>query len=80
MIDQKILDQLTAAMTAVLPTGLSKEIETNVRAALNASLDRLGLVTREELEVQEAVLARTRERLHALEKTVEALEKQLLKK
>lgn len=39
---------------------------------------KLDLVTREEFEVQEAVLARTREKLEALEKKLEELEKKKL--
>ena len=37
-------------------------------------LDKLDLVTREEFDVQEAVLARTREKLDALEKQLQAME------
>lgn len=39
-------------------------------------LSKLDLVTREEFDVQEAVLARTREKLEALEKKVTAMEGQ----
>jgi hypothetical protein len=49
-----------------------------MRAALQSALERLDLVTREELEVQQAVLARTREKLQELEKKIAALEKQRL--
>jgi BMFP domain-containing protein YqiC len=48
-----------------------------MRAALQAALDGLNLVTREELEVQEAVLARTRQKLQELEKKITALEQKL---
>jgi len=41
---------------------------------LRASLAKLDLVTREEFEVQEAVLARTREKLEVLEARLEQLE------
>ena len=39
-------------------------------------LSKLDLVTREEFEVQEAVLARTREKLEALESKIQAMEGQ----
>ena len=74
MFDQKTLDQLTAAVSSVLPQQLGSDVKRNMRAALQAALDRLNLVTREELEVQEAVLARTRQKLQELEKKVTALE------
>ena len=41
---------------------------------MESALGRLNLVTREEFEVQQAVLARTREKLKALEARVAALE------
>lgn len=74
MFDQKTLDQLTAAVSSVLPQQLGSDVKRNMRAALQAALDRLNLVTREELEVQEAVLARTRQKLQELEKKITALE------
>lgn len=80
MISAKILDQVSAAVSNVLPSQLSSDVKKNMRAALQSALERLDLVTREELEVQEAVLARTREKLQELEKKIGALEKQLLEK
>lgn len=74
MLDQKTLDQLAAAVGSVLPQQLGSDVRRNMRAALQAALDRLNLVTREELEIQEAVLARTRQKLQELEKKVAALE------
>ncbi len=41
------------------------------------SLRKLELVTREEFDVQRAVLLRTREKMDALERTVEQLEARL---
>ena len=76
MLDTKILDQFIAALSRVLPQG-SKDIEKNVRAALQGVFDRLKLVTREELEVQEQVLQRTRARLQELEKRIAELEEKL---
>ena len=74
-----ILDDLTATFAHVLPVGLTREVEKNLRAALQATLARLDLVTREELEVQEQVLARTRARLQEMEKKLVELEERLKK-
>ena len=79
MLDTKILDQFVAALSRVLPHA-PKNVEKNVRAALQGVFDRLNLVTREELEVQEEVLARTRARLQELEKRIAELEEKLKKK
>ena len=79
MIDSKIVDQFVSALSHVLPQG-PKDIEKNIRAALQGVFDRLKLVTREELEVQEEVLQRTRARMQELEKRIAELEEKLKKK
>lgn len=75
-----IIDQIAKATAKAMPAGMTQELERNLRGALQAAFDRLDLVTREELEVQEAVLARTRARLEEMEKRVTELEAQLGKK
>lgn len=80
MIDPKNIEQVLNELRVKLPGGIAQDLEKNLRAALTAAFARLNLVTREELEVQAAVLARTRARLEELEKQVAALEKTLLKK
>jgi len=80
VIDPKTIEQVIAGMQSALPGGIAQDLEKNLRAALTAAFARLNLVTREELEVQAAVLARTRARLEELEKQVAELEKVLLKK
>lgn len=69
----RLIDQLADAVRQVLP-GLGQDVQQHLRAALVARLSRLDLVTREEFEVQQAVLARTRALLERLEKQVAALE------
>jgi BMFP domain-containing protein YqiC len=80
MISAKILDQVSAAVSNVLPSQLSSDVKKNMSAALQSALECLDLVTREELKVQEAVLARTREKLQELEEKITALEEQHLNK
>lgn len=53
---------------------MREDLEQNFRSVLQSSLSRLDLVTREEFDVQQAVLARTREKLEALELRLESLE------
>ena len=71
----RLLDQIADAVRQALP-GLGQDAQAHLRAALIARLARLDLVTREEFEVQQAVLARTRALLERLEKQVAALEQQ----
>ena len=79
VIDSKTIDQFMSALSRFLPKG-PKDVEKNLRAALQGAFDRLNLVSREEIEVQEQVLARTRARLQELEKKIAELEEKLAKK
>jgi len=77
MIDFKAIDELARRLSSLLPPGLDAaraDLEKNFRAALQAGLGKLDLVTREEFEVQRAVLLRTRQKLDELERVVEELE------
>jgi BMFP domain-containing protein YqiC len=74
VIDPKTIEQVIAGMQSALPGGFTQDLEKNLRAALTAAFARLNLVTREELEVQTAVLTRTREKIESLEKQVAELE------
>lgn len=76
MSDPKLIDQFVAALTRILPEG-PKDLEKKVRAASQGVFDRLKMVSREELEVQEQVLRRTRERVQELEKRIAELEGKL---
>ncbi|MGB5511265.1 MAG: accessory factor UbiK family protein [Woeseiaceae bacterium] len=68
------IENLAEKLAAAVPEGLRsvrEDLEHNFRAVLRSSLSKLDLVTREEFEVQEAVLARTRKKLEALEAKLE---------
>ena len=77
MVDPKIIDDLARRIAASVPEGvraLQSDLEQNFRAALQAGLGRLDLVTREEFDVQRGVLRRTRQKLEALEARLQAME------
>jgi len=77
MTDESI-ENLAKKLAESVPEGLRsmrEDLESNFRAVLRASLAKLDLVTREEFEVQEAVLERTREKLETLEQRLEEIEK-----
>lgn len=79
MLDPKQLDDLAQRLAASLPKGvqtLRDDLRRNLRASLEAGLTRLDLVSREEFEVQAAVLARAREKLERLEARIAELEAQ----
>ncbi|MFV1993390.1 MAG: accessory factor UbiK family protein [Acidiferrobacterales bacterium] len=77
MNNAAILDQLMKALNGVLPPGLTDDIRDNMQAVLKTRLTDLGLVTREEFEIQSALLARTQEKLQELEKLTRDLEQKL---
>jgi BMFP domain-containing protein YqiC len=77
MIDPKAIDDLAKRFVEAMPPGFRQfqtDMEKNFHAALQATFAKLELVTREEFEVQQAVLARTRAKLEELEKQVADLE------
>lgn len=76
-MSEQSIEDLARRLADSVPEGIRAmrdDLEQNFRSVLKSGLSRLDLVTREEFEVQEAVLARTREKLEALEAQVEALE------
>ena len=76
---REIFEQLADAVAGALPVDPGAEVRKSLRASLRSACERLNLVTREEVEVQEAVLQRTREKVERLEAQVAELESRLLK-
>ena len=74
MLDPKAFEEFSARLSAVIAASPAADIEKNARALLGSFFAKLDLVTREEFEVQAAVLQRTREKLKALEARVARLE------
>ena len=80
MIDTKSIDELARRLHELVPPGVreaSGDLQQHFRSTLQAGLNRLDLVSREEFDVQRAVLLRTREKLDLLERMVELLEAKL---
>ncbi len=76
-MDPEFLDELSRKLADSVPADLKNlgaDIEKNMRAVLQNTLARMQIVNREEFEVQQAVLQRTREKLEHLEKLVAELE------
>lgn len=74
MLNPKLLDEMSARVSSLLAATPAGDVEKNMRAALAGLFAKLELVTREEFDVQREVLARTREKLVALEARVAKLE------
>lgn len=72
------LDDLARQLADNVPENLrtmGQDLQRSFRALLQSGFERMELVTREEFDVQTAVLERTREKLEALEARVARLEK-----
>ncbi len=78
MVKEKI-EAILSDVSNALPEDvqfLKKDIEKNLRATLNAAFSKMELVTREEFDIQTALLQRTRAQLDALQEKLSTLEKQ----
>lgn len=72
------IEELARKLVDAVPDGvrsIQSDLESNFQSVLQSGLGKLDLVTREDFEVQEAVLLRTREKLEALEERLSELEK-----
>lgn len=74
MLGQKMFEEISGKLGQVLADSPAKDLEKNLRAVLQGVFAKLDLVTREEFDVQQAVLLKTREKLEALEAKVAVLE------
>lgn len=75
--DPRLFDDLARRLADAMPpqfAALKADLEANFRAVLQSGLAKLDLVTRQDFDVQAGVLARTREKLTALEARLDALE------
>jgi BMFP domain-containing protein YqiC len=75
--DPRLIDDLARRLAGSVPesvVALRRDLEQNFKGVLQGQLARLELVTREEFDVQAAVLKRTRSKLAALEKRLAELE------
>ncbi len=76
----KGLDDLVGRLSASMPSSikhLQADIEDNIRSGLESGLQKMQLVTREEFDIQTAVLLKTRQKIDALEQRVQLLEQHL---
>jgi len=75
----KGLDDLVGRLSASMPASikhLQADIENNLKSGLEGGLQKMNLVTREEFDIQAAVLLKTRAKVDRLEKQIQHLEQQ----
>ena len=78
--DAAWIDELSGDLAGRVPgltESMREDVTRNFKALLQSTLRRLDLVTREEFEIQQALLTRLREQLAGLERVVTDLERGL---
>ena len=80
MLNQKLLDEISTKVNEVIAQSPVKDVEQNMRILLSGVFTKLDLVTRDEFNVQQEMLIRTREKLTELESIVTELEDKLVTK
>ena len=80
MLNKNLIDDLVKKILGNLPQNLGilkQDAEQHVRDTIANSLTKFNLVSREEFDIQAAVLQRTREKLEQLQKEVQMLQDKL---
>ena len=76
-VDSKTIDDISRRVDELMANTPVEDVQKNLRALLSSWFSRLDLVTREEFDVQQAVLQRTREKLSQMQARVAELERLL---
>lgn len=63
MLNKNVIDEINTKVSEILQNSPAKDIEKNIRVLLSGAFSRLDLVTRDEFDIQQEVLQRTREKL-----------------
>ena len=74
MLNKNVIDEINTKVSEILQNSPAKDIEKNIRVLLSGAFSRLDLVKRDEFDIQQEVLQRTREKLILLEARVAELE------
>ena len=78
MIDNQTINRLSEKINELLPPGLQQaksDFDARLKTLLQQQLANYQMVSREEFDLQARVLARSREKLQALETRLDELEK-----
>ena len=75
MINTQLIEDIAKKLDELIPEDIKtmrQDFHNNAKLILTSALQKADLVTREEFEVQKAVLAKTRAKLEALEEQLQA--------
>ncbi len=68
------IKELSLKIRQLVESSPVSELESNMHALFQGALTKMELVSREEFDIQAALLARTQQQLRSLEEKIEALE------
>ena len=74
-METRFVAELNKKISDLMATSPAKDVDKNLRALLSSAFSRLDLVTREEFDIQQEVLRRTREKLQQMEVRVAEMER-----
>ena len=74
MIGKKIFEEVSAKLSETIANSPAKDVEKNVKSMLGSAFNRMDLITREEFDIQQQVLIKTRTKRGELEARLAKLE------
>ncbi|MDO4641585.1 MAG: accessory factor UbiK family protein [Neisseria sp.] len=74
MLGQKLFEEVSAKVSETIANSPAKDVEKNVKSMLGSAFNRMDLITREEFDIQQQVLIKTRTKLAELEERLSKLE------
>ena len=77
MIAKQLIEEAASKISETLANSPAKDFEKNAKAMLGSAFNKMDLVTREEYDIQQQILIKTRVKLTELEARLAQLEAQL---
>ena len=74
MIGKKIFEEVSAKLSETIANSPAKDVEKNVKSMLGSAFNRMDLITREEFDIQQQVMIKTRTKLAELAARLDKLE------
>ncbi|HFC8537762.1 TPA: accessory factor UbiK family protein [Neisseria bacilliformis] len=74
MFGSTVLEEISSRISETIANSPAKDVEKNIKAMLGSAFGKMDLVTREEFDIQQQVLVKTRTKLADLEARLARLE------
>ena len=76
-MDKRFVDELSERIRKLVANSPVEVLQKNIKTILSSKLSKLDLVTREEFDVQQALLQRTKKSVKSMEQRIVELEEKL---